>query len=391
MSELFLKFGEAQLKVEGDADLVERERKVFLERLAQQHDKAVEAATGLIEAMKKPTAIIARAGKVGESQTVEVLDGAAEHTVPESGDVLQGVSVGTCPDTYNMRAYKQLYITPAMLRTNKAAGKLDELLHPFDEIDVPLTTGGTVTVVCGYVTPTTARFVFKDCWDEHVMNQENTNKTGYYKSAARKHILEDILPNIAPEWREIIVPRTIVEIIDGERVEYNDAMWLPSATDVFGVPDDAWWKDEGDDFQLPIFKRERDRVKECGDEGTYPWWLRSVNATGGSTFCGVRTDGSATSDLAHRSRGFAPGFDIYSKIKKIPGAEAPGRVTKSILPRRSLWEAITGGEKSRFCCALVCLTQHIVPQSAAQVNIAATEAGCRRGEGNAAERQRTGL
>lgn len=310
MSELFLKFGEAQLKVEGDTDLVERERKAFLERLDQQHDKAAEAAAGLIEALKKPTAVIARAGKVGESETVEVLDGAAERTVPESGDVLQGVSVGAVPPTYNMRAYHQLYITPEMLRTNKAAGKLDELLHPFDEIDVPLTTGGTVTVVCGYVTPTTARFVFKDCWDEHVMNQENTNKTGYHKSAARKHILEDILPNIAPEWREIIVPRTIVEIIDGERVEYADAMWLPSATDVFGTPDDAWWKDLGDDFQLPIFKKERDRVKECGDEGTYPWWLRSVAATYSYRFCRVRTDGSANRSRAYLSYGFAPGFDI---------------------------------------------------------------------------------
>ena len=310
MSELYLKFGEAQLKVEGDADLVERERKAFIERLDRQTAKATEAVNGLIEAMQKPTAIIARAGKVGESQTVEVLDGAAEHTVPESGDVLQGVSVGTCPATYNMRAYKQLYITPAMLRTNKAAGKLDELLHPFDEIDVPLTTGGTVTVVCGYVTPTTARFVFKDCWDEHVMNQENTNKTGYYKSAARKHILEDILPNIAPEWREIIVPRTIVEIIDGERVEYNDAMWMPSATDVFGTPEWAWWKDEGDDFQLPIFKKERDRVKECGDNGTYSWWLRSVRATGTYYFCFVGTGGGAYYNYAYYSSGFAPGFDI---------------------------------------------------------------------------------
>lgn len=310
MSELFLKFGEAQLKVEGDADLVERERKAFLERLDRQTAKATEAVNGLIEAMQKPTAIIARAGKVGESQTVEVLDGAAERTVPESGDVLQGVSVGAVPPTYNMRAYHQLYITPEMLRTNKAAGKLDELLHPFDEIDVPLTTGGTVTVVCGYVTPTTARFVFKDCWDEHVMNQENTNKTGYYKSAARKHILEDILPNIAPEWREIIVPRTIVEIIDGERVEYNDPMWMPSATDVFGAPDDAWWKDLGDDFQLPIFKKERDRVKECGDNGTYPWWLRSVNATISTAFCRVSTGGGAAAHSAYRSIGFAPGFDI---------------------------------------------------------------------------------
>ena len=122
--------------------------------------------------------------------------------------------------------------------------------------------------------------------------------------------MEDILPNIAPEWREIIVPRTIVEIIDGERVEYNDPMWMPSATDVFGTPEWAWWKDEGDDFQLPIFKKERDRVKECGDNGTYLWWLRSVLATYTSYFCFVTTDGGADYSRAYRSYGFAPGFDI---------------------------------------------------------------------------------
>ena len=309
MSELYLKFGEAQLKVEGDADLVERERKIFLERLAQQNDKAAEAVTGLVELLKKPTSRV-RAARCAPDENPMLMHSVEDFDVPESGDVLQGVRVGAVPPTYNMRAYHQLYITPAMLRTNKAAGKLDELLHPFDEIDVPLTTGGTVTVVCGYVTPTTARFVFKDCWDEHVMNRENTNKTGYYKSDARKHVLEDILPNIAPEWREIIVPRTIVEIIDGERVEYADAMWLPSATDVFGTPDDAWWKDEGDDFQLPIFKKERDRVKECGDEGTYPWWLRSVYATAAGNFCRVSTGGSAYYYSAYVSYGFAPGFDI---------------------------------------------------------------------------------
>lgn len=309
MSELFLKFGEAQLKVEGDADLVERERKIFLERLAQQNDKAAEAVTGLVELLKKPTSRV-RAARCAPDENPMLMHSVEDFDVPESGDVLQGVRVGAVPPTYNMRAYHQLYITPEMLRTNKAAGKLDELLHPFDEIDVPLTTGGTVTVVCGFVTATEARFVFKDCWDEHVMNRENTNKTGYYKSDARKHVLEDILPNIAPEWREIIVPRTIVEIIDGERVEYADAMWLPSATDVFGTPDDAWWKDLGDDFQLPIFKKERDRVKECGDNGTYPWWLRSVGATNSNVFCFVPAGGSAHYDRAYISNGFAPGFDI---------------------------------------------------------------------------------
>ena len=304
MSELYLKFGEAQLKVEGDADLVERERKVFLDRLDRQTNKATEAVNGLIKAMKVSPVTAAREGKVGESQTVEVLDSATE----KPGAKITGAY--NMDELCRMRSVVGGHTCPALLKQRKEQGRLDQILKPFTEIDVPLTTGGTVTVVCGYVTPTTARFVFKDCWDEHVMNQENTNKTGYYKSAARKHILEDILPNIAPEWREIIVPRTIVEIIDGERVEYNDAMWMPSATDVFGAPEWAWWKDEGDDFQLPIFKKERDRVKECGDNGTYPWWLRSVRATYTPIFCFVNTDGSAYDYGAYYSFGFAPGFDI---------------------------------------------------------------------------------
>lgn len=284
MSELFLQFGEARMKVEGSDCLVEQEREVFLKRLDRQTDKAAGALAGLMEAMKR--------------------------TVPESGDVLAGVNVGTCPATYNMRAYKQLYITPEMLRTNKAAGKLDELLHPFDEIDVPVDTGGTVTAVCAYVTPTTARFVFKDCWAEAVMNDEATNKTGYFKSKGRAHVLVNILPHIAPEWRAIFKPRQMVEKIGGERVEYADLMWLPSATDVFGSPDWKWWPDEEDSFQLPIFQKERDRVKECGDEGTYPYWLRSVGATDSNYFCIVSTSGGASNYSAYYSIGCAPGFDI---------------------------------------------------------------------------------
>lgn len=79
---------------------------------------------------------------------------------------------------------------------------------------------------------------------------------------------------------------------------------------MFGTPDGAWWKDGDDDFQLPVFARERDRVKECGDKGTYPWWLRSVCAGDAAGFCYVSAGGSARNHLAYRSHGFAPGFDI---------------------------------------------------------------------------------
>lgn len=201
-------------------------------------------------------------------------------------------------------------ISPDDLKTAVEEGNVDEVVSPFDEIDIPLDTGGTVTVVCAYSSPNTARFVFKDCWDEAAMNDEATNKGGYYKSKGRAHVLVDILPHIAQEWRAIFKPRKMVEEIDGERIEYADLMWLLSATDVFGPSEEGYWKDIDDGFQLPIFKRERDRVKECGSEGTYPYWLRSVYATHSSNFCYVDADGSAPGDYAYWSYGFAPGFDI---------------------------------------------------------------------------------
>lgn len=211
---------------------------------------------------------------------------------------------------YRLRRVSGGYIYPGLLKQYRAEGRLDEIISPFDEIDIPLDTGGTVTVVCGYIDPNTARFIFKDCWDEGVMNDEATNKTGYFKSKGRAHVLLDILPHIAQEWRELFKPRQMVEEIDGERVEYADLMWLPSATDVFGRSEGGYWEDLGENFQLPIFERERDRVKECGGNGTYPYWLRSVRATNAANFGLVGTGGSAGNDGAYYSYGFAPGFDI---------------------------------------------------------------------------------
>ena len=211
---------------------------------------------------------------------------------------------------YNIRRMKKESFLLDEIIAAKKEGKLDKFISPFDEIDVPLDTGGYVTVVCAYSCSYWARFVFKDCWDECAMNDEATNKGGYYKSKGRTHVLVDILPHIAQEWRAILKPRKMVEEIDGERIEYADLMWLLSATDVFGPSEEGYWKDLDDSFQVPIFKRKRDRVKECVDEGTYPYWTRSVDATESSNFKLVDTDGGGSDGYASYSYGFAPGFDI---------------------------------------------------------------------------------
>lgn len=201
-------------------------------------------------------------------------------------------------------------ISPKELKRAIKEGHGAEVIQPFDEIDIPLDTGGKETFVCAYVDNRMARFVMRECRDKAVMNEENTNKTGYYGSKGRKHVLEDIYPHLVQEWKDIITPRELTENINGERVDYADPMWLPSATDVFGKSEDGYWEDLDDSFQLPIFEKERDRVKECGDYGTYPYWLRSVNAVYMTNFRGVGASGGSNDNYAYASLGFVPGFDI---------------------------------------------------------------------------------
>lgn len=68
--------------------------------------------------------------------------------------------------------------------------------------------------------------------------------------------------------------------------------------------------DGPDDFQLPIFLTERDRVKQREGFGTTPWALRSVHAGLTRHFCLVYSSGNPSNDDAHASWAVAPGFDI---------------------------------------------------------------------------------
>lgn len=197
----------------------------------------------------------------------------------------------------------------AEIKAAIASGRGPGIIRPFDELEFKLDTGEAVTAVCGgYISPTRARFVFKDALGDARMNEDATNAGGYYKSKGRRHILEEIYPHLPPELREIIEPRPLVETIDGERVEYADPLWIPSGTDVFG-PLKGWYAEEPDSVQLEIFKTERGRVKERGGE-TVAWWLRSPSRSYSTYFVGVHTGGTVGIAGAYYSLAFAPGFDL---------------------------------------------------------------------------------
>lgn len=184
-----------------------------------------------------------------------------------------------------------------------------EVIRPFDKLSIELKNGERVNAVCGgYINEKRVRFVLEDCLAETwCMNDTSTNKGGYLKSEGRRHVLEDILPLFPDELAEAFVPRFMSEEIDGERHEYADTLWLPSATDIFGAGE--WWNEEPDSVQLEIFKRECDRVKEHIGDGTWFWWLRSPYASTSYFFVCVYTGGTVYRN-AYYSYGFAPGFDL---------------------------------------------------------------------------------
>lgn len=185
-----------------------------------------------------------------------------------------------------------------------------EVIRPFDKLSIELKNGERVNAVCGgYINEKRVRFVLEDCLEETWrMNDTSTNKGGYLKSEGRRHVLEDILPLFPDELAEAFVPRFMSEEIDGERHEYADTLWLPSATDIFGAGE--WWNEEPDSVQLEIFKRERDRVKEHIGDGTWFWWLRSPCAGNSPGFVIVSAGGTVSNSIATYSYGFAPGFDL---------------------------------------------------------------------------------
>ena len=221
-----------------------------------------------------------------------------------------------------MQIKKTVYeeITWEQVKALATSGEATKALPLHTEITMDLEGGETATVEVAAHLPATedkpagVRFVFKDCLAEPCrMNDDWTNAGGYKDSEARRHVLEDIFPKLPADLRSLIRPRKITENVRGETLVYEDPLWLPSETDLFGRGDESWQHgavDGPDDFQLPIFQTERDRVKQRPGCGTTMYWLRSVHAMIRNTFCLVRTRGSAYPTNADLSYGVAPGFDL---------------------------------------------------------------------------------
>lgn len=161
------------------------------------------------------------------------------------------------------------------------------------------------------------------------MNKTWTNRGGYRASEGRRHLLEDVLPLLPADLRAVIRPRKITEITEGKTLVYEDPLWLPSETDVFGRGHESLQNgvaDGPDDFQLPIFLTERDRVKQREGFGTTPWGPSGPSMRALRTFSALSPP-TATRAAATRTLPgpWPPALTSNLKIHNYPAAQAAGR------------------------------------------------------------------
>lgn len=151
------------------------------------------------------------------------------------------------------------------------------------------------------------------------MNTSNTNSGGWNNSYMRKTICPAFLAALPKAWQNIIAACTKYSDNTGggsNTASYvtatSDKIWLLSEMEVQGTRSYANSAEANYQKQYDYYRNGNSKVKYQHTATTSAcfWWLRSVRASGTYGFCCVSTDGSAGSDYAYRSFGFAPGFKV---------------------------------------------------------------------------------
>lgn len=151
------------------------------------------------------------------------------------------------------------------------------------------------------------------------MNTSNTNSGGWNNSYMRKTICPAFLAALPKAWQNIIAACTKYSDNTGggsNTASYvtatSDKIWLLSEMEVQGTRSYANSAEANYQKQYDYYRNGNSKVKyqHTATTSACYWWLRSVHASTAGIFCIVNTVGSAYSNDAYRSLGFAPGFKV---------------------------------------------------------------------------------
>ena len=151
------------------------------------------------------------------------------------------------------------------------------------------------------------------------MNTSNTNSGGWNNSYMRKTICPAFLAALPKAWQNIIAACTKYSDNTGggsNTASYvtatSDKIWLLSEMEVQGTRSYANSAEANYQKQYDYYRNGNSKVKyqHTATTSACSWWLRSVYASNAYSFCVVAADGSAYSNRAYFSLGFAPGFKV---------------------------------------------------------------------------------
>lgn len=188
-----------------------------------------------------------------------------------------------------------------------------DLLASGDIIPITLKNGESLELIVAHDERGEQFITFRDCMrGEMPMNVNDTNRGGWRDCRMRLYAREvfGLLPD---DLRAVIIPTTIAQCIDGERIECEDKLFCLSYTQMFGRHR-GYADMEPEDSQLDIYKIRRNRVKEYGNgnQDYRWWWLRSPSTSDPTGFRSVYADGTRYGNYASYAGGVCFGFRIKS-------------------------------------------------------------------------------
>lgn len=163
-------------------------------------------------------------------------------------------------------------------------------LNVGDELDIVLKTGENVTLVCEYVGYKYATFFTKNLLeDTHCMNENWAADNEKCLSTMGSYLSK--LFYLLPDDLQKAVTGSLRLLHEREVFGENQ----------YGNPEEC--------EQLPRYRKLKNRVKRLNGV-PFPYWLATPYASGSTSFCSVRSDGSNNYSGANASRGVCFGFDI---------------------------------------------------------------------------------
>lgn len=168
----------------------------------------------------------------------------------------------------------------------------------------------TLTTADGDRTKAGITFQLVDCLNTtYKMNSSNTNVNGWRGSAMRTSTMATLLNQLSSDLKNVLkfVNKVTSKGNNQSALETtSDKLFLLSEIEIFGATRYSY---AGEGKQYEYYSAGNSTIKKVNGSADY-WWERSPYSGNASNFCGVNSNGTASTNDASSSRGVSFGFCV---------------------------------------------------------------------------------